>query len=705
MLLFQVPAAASPWDYTIGTADTPTTVNAAATSAVVDTTNREIRLPRSAPKTVAFWPDGSLDFAVLTPTEVKHFSYTGTQWVENTILRVGPVSNPAAVAAPAPFPDVVVAEGDSLRHFSFTGSAMLNNPALAVAGLAGVAALGARDLDTAGIVGSQVHVYTGQSRNSALEPSVSFTNPVDLALFQDTNNMVVLEPNRARYFLSTGSSMVEAPALAITGLTAPKAVAAGDGFDVAVIDGNQVKHYSFSGSAMVYNSFLSVTGGLSVPTSVALRPGSHDRLVADGDQVRYYRWNGSSFDAPVTISVPGLSSVGSFASGAVVESVGFNPGSPTSRVRVRAAHSLPNGTMVTWSVTADGANWIRRWRVRGTASGTVLEVSPDNGGTWTSIGAADSATPGVNNAQLWTDVPAGTSVRWRAELSRTSADTPRIRAPVSGGVAVRLDVARPPHPPAVNPGGPACHPTTTPELSWTFSDPDSGDHQTAYQVQIVKPDLALVLDTGKMPSGSTSYTVPTSAAPDQAGPLWSSGEYQFRMRVKVWDSSDLESAWSGWADFCVTAFERPRIAEIASPPPGQTSPVRNNPATHIVISPGMTETSLPRAKAGAKVTLIVDSVGPLTVVTPRFPYRTFQASTGDISALNPWGSKVNRFTVDFWTSASLEDCPTGTVVGMDWSGTASTLNPTFRAPPYAAGVVRTEGTVLNDYFVILRGRD
>jgi hypothetical protein len=257
----------------------------------------------------------------------------------------------------------------------------------------------------------------------------------------------------------------------------------------------------------------------------------------------------------------------------------------------------------------------------------------------------------------------------------------------------------------VDPGGPACHATTTPTLSWTFSDPDPGDRQTAYRVQIVKPDLELVLDTGKVLSDSTSYTVPTSTAPDQAGPLWSAGEYEFKVRVKVWDSVDLESEWSDYADFCVTAFERPRIAEIVSPPPGQASPDPDDPKTHIVILPGMTEADLPKVKAGAKVTVIIDSVGPLTAANPVFSYGTLQATTTGVSNLNSWGSKVNRFTVDFWTSASLEDCPTGTVVQMDWSGEAATLDPTFRAPPYAAGVVRTEGTVLNDYFVILKGRD
>ncbi|MGB9847418.1 MAG: hypothetical protein ACPLRH_07920, partial [Desulfotomaculales bacterium] len=104
------PSPAATWDYTISTADTPSTVDTANTTAVVDTANNEIKLPPvPAPDIVSFWPSGEMDYVVLTTTGVKHYSYNGTTMVENTLLNVS-VSNPLALAAPDFYPDVVVAD-------------------------------------------------------------------------------------------------------------------------------------------------------------------------------------------------------------------------------------------------------------------------------------------------------------------------------------------------------------------------------------------------------------------------------------------------------------------------------------------------------------------------------------------------------------------------------------------------------------------
>jgi len=70
-------------------------------------------------------------------------------------------------------------------------------------------------------------------------------------------------------------------------------------------------------------------------------------------------------------------------------------------------------------------------------------------------------------------------------------------------------------------------------LSWTFTDPDAGDFQTAYQVQLDDDPLfgSINVDSGNVVSGSTTYT-----------PIL---EYNkaYYWRVKVWDSSDAPSAW------------------------------------------------------------------------------------------------------------------------------------------------------------------
>lgn len=95
---------------------------------------------------------------------------------------------------------------------------------------------------------------------------------------------------------------------------------------------------------------------------------------------------------------------------------------------------------------------------------------------------------------------------------------------------------------------------------------------------------------------------------------------------------------------------------------GQVAPDLADPATHIMVTPGMAAAALPKAKAGAKVTLVLDSVGPVT---------TAAANVGDAAALLPSGSAINRWTIPFWTEASLDITPTGTVTQLQASGTGT----------------------------------
>ena len=722
-ILFPRPSPAATWDYTIG-ADTPSNIDTAVTSATVDSTAHEIKLPILAPNSVAFWPDGSPDFVAIAPGKIIHYALdqVTNKYIELNVLDVPLSSDPLTVATSASYPDVMVTTKTGSYHYSFDGLGMRNNPALAAAGLTGCMAIGARDTDKAGIVGQGVQAYSLQGgttqRDTSLEPASSLNNPIDVALFSDRRGMVVGEPDKLRYFFYTGTSSPEANYLNVLGLNGVKSVSTAENLRTGAIVGTQASEWQFdqATSSMKYIPVLAVTSGLNTPTAIALRPGSYDRIITDGDHLKYFRWNGSSlvYDTNLSVTVPGLSSLGSYASTATALSMAFDPGANSSYVRVRASHELPNNTSVTWSVTADGTNWTKKWRVRGTSGGTILEVSPDNGSTWNSAGTASDALPRVNNVRLWTQVPAGRSVKWKADLASTDPTvTPKVDTSPRGGVAVRIDTDAPPNPPTL-PGYGACFTTTTPTLAWTFSDPDVGDLQSAYQIQVVRSsDLVTVVDSGKVISSANQYTVPSSTAP-ASGALWNSGTYQFKYRVMVWDQAGFASAWSSWADFCVAAFERPRIAQIVSPPSGQTAPDPTNPATHILITPGMLQSQLPLAKAGAKVLLVIDSVGPLTSITPVFPY-VGNTATVNIPAklpddvisnpMYPVGNQVNRWCVEFWTDPDLSICPSGTVVQMQLSGTGDTVSATLNAPLYAEGIVMTRGSIYEDWFVVLQGRD
>jgi len=72
-------------------------------------------------------------------------------------------------------------------------------------------------------------------------------------------------------------------------------------------------------------------------------------------------------------------------------------------------------------------------------------------------------------------------------------------------------------------------------FSWSFSDDDAGDTQSAYQLQIDDDSdfWSIEYDTGKVSSSDSEVNVTTS---------FGSGAYYWR--VKVWDSGDLASDWS-----------------------------------------------------------------------------------------------------------------------------------------------------------------
>lgn len=77
-----------------------------------------------------------------------------------------------------------------------------------------------------------------------------------------------------------------------------------------------------------------------------------------------------------------------------------------------------------------------------------------------------------------------------------------------------------------------------PTFSWTFSDADAGDYQSAYQVVVTASGSAVPSwDSGKVPSQSVSAGyVGNNLSLDGTEYVWS---------VTVWDSQDVSSSSSG----------------------------------------------------------------------------------------------------------------------------------------------------------------
>ena len=103
-------------------------------------------------------------------------------------------------------------------------------------------------------------------------------------------------------------------------------------------------------------------------------------------------------------------------------------------------------------------------------------------------------------------------------------------------------------------------------FSWTFTDPDSGDSQSAYQVQVDNNSdfSSLEVDSGKVSSDSNSYATPPGRL------QYNTPYYPYYWRVEVWDSKDVSSSWISGPSFSTPKHAYPTINFTWSP---QTPPV------------------------------------------------------------------------------------------------------------------------------------
>ena len=96
-------------------------------------------------------------------------------------------------------------------------------------------------------------------------------------------------------------------------------------------------------------------------------------------------------------------------------------------------------------------------------------------------------------------------------------------------------------------------------LTWAFSDPNTNDGPTAYEVEVQRvSDLVNVIDTGKVTSAAELYAI-------TAATLTNGVDY--RWRVKTWDDLDTEGAWSAYDDFTTAATGTLTITDPASDDP------------------------------------------------------------------------------------------------------------------------------------------
>ncbi len=216
---------------------------------------------------------------------------------------------------------------------------------------------------------------------------------------------------------------------------------------------------------------------------------------------------------------------------------------------------------------------------------------------------------------------------------------------------------------------------TTPTLSWVFSDPDTSDYQTAYQVQFWKESApGVVLDSGKTVSAALSHTF-------LAGIDATWKNVALRWRAKVWDRDDVASGWSNTVGFKMRDLP---VVTIQEPDTGDVLTVPSPTVEWSMVATGRTQaqykvdiyntTPTPDvllATSGWQVGTATSWTAPSPILTVG---PTFSAVVTLIDSSGLSGSDTNTFTATYTAPPApafvVNDTtyPTTALRELDWSG-------------------------------------
>ncbi|MGK5511802.1 hypothetical protein [Brevibacillus formosus] len=270
-------------------------------------------------------------------------------------------------------------------------------------------------------------------------------------------------------------------------------------------------------------------------------------VLKKGDVVVTFATSGSSgVDATATLSAGSMTQKYTHA----YNTAGASPDSVCARV-----YTVDND--VTANITVSGNSQsqvtvvfrnaqIVDWDSTGYASGSPIQSIPTGYSTpGMGVLLVNRYTPPSNPPNYTWLTNGSASVGYLDNISTQLAQPPALSH--SGGtysatMALMLaPVNAAPHVPSMNPTGtlaaPAVLATLTPTMNWSFSDPDVGNSQKARQLKIYD-GATLIYDSGKVATGSTTFTYPSSGVtalqPDKV----------YGWEVTVWDNHDAVSPYA-----------------------------------------------------------------------------------------------------------------------------------------------------------------
>ncbi|MED1918785.1 glycine-rich protein [Bacillus thuringiensis] len=187
-----------------------------------------------------------------------------------------------------------------------------------------------------------------------------------------------------------------------------------------------------------------------------------------------------------------------------------------------------------------GENFLNSTGMGGNITGNWGHTGPGGfggggGGSW-SPGSGGGYVGGTSPISGGSTTPAGSGGASFCAATILSATIPNE---TGDGYVVITDYSGPNAPANLKPAGEEAKPATVstllPTFSWSFSDPEVGNTQSAYRIRIQGVRSPLVFHTPKMTTTFTAYTVPEGVLSANESYFW---------QVATWDKYDMEGTWS-----------------------------------------------------------------------------------------------------------------------------------------------------------------
>lgn len=771
----------SRWEYLVNEPLSEEYVDLDNTVADIDYDKQEIRLPvRPIPDAIQFSNDGSMEYAVFTENGLSAFAFDGEEMVENPLISFTGFEDPVSFAmSSVPSPTIYVAEhsGSLIRQYRYGES----SPSLGIAGLERVLSVSAYDTGEIVVLDkSKIQAYASVDNILIKIPALSINSATDpIAVATGSNyETAVLSEDGVKWFSFDGSELVENPFMGIAGIFVEPVTFAATDQSFAVLDEGKISLYDYSSSQNMVVMVTELTD-LNSPQGVALRPGTWDMVVLDQKYVGSYNLRYFMFDGTEMVENPFLAQnvesilkgSGYINKGWITSKTTYTESSYADWLRIRANIELPDDTGIVWYITNTSNTWCPLWKAE--RSEGIINIYKYLDEQWVvyqgdpndiyPLDSANESYPSIENLNqtLWIPVnEQDNSIRWKAEMyTNNKKVTPKIIT--RNNLSVVWEANAKPDAPSLNdPDDGVVDPypedytlpklerkegwiySTTPMISWKFSDHDEGDSQSAYQVRMLDRSIvnhenidnveeiegAIIYDSDKQLSLEYNHRIETSENPLYRGPMWETGGYEFTVQVRVWDKVGVPSPWStptfdflNADSFNVLAFERPRVVEVVDPPDSGDKGESHGPKiddldTHKVIKENSTKQELPKFRAGTWVTVRLDGVGP---IDPEKIIVVFGYNIDDKTHVIPQDQveiektgefkESQQFDLKFFTDAPVKLFPDGTVVKM-YAGGESIANidagkTILFLPPYAEGAAVSSSTAYGSWYVVLQGSE